>query len=104
MNYNMNYIELYFTLGREVKDVKSITIHGLDDTIDRLIREKAQRYSLSLNKTIKILLSESLGISTLKKHSKNDFDKFYGIWSKKDTREFDKAVSDFEKIDREDWE
>ena len=35
--------------------MKSITIHGLDDPLDTLIREKAGKQNLSLNKTIKQL-------------------------------------------------
>ena len=33
--------------------MKSITIHGLEDPLDTLIREKARQEGLSLNKTIK---------------------------------------------------
>lgn len=57
---------------------------------------------MSLNKTIKELLRESLGISK-KQLKKNRFDKFYGIWSKKEGEEFERAIRDFEKIDKEDW-
>lgn len=83
--------------------MKSITIHGLDETMDKLIRQKAQSHEMSLNKTIKELLRESLGIS--KKHAKkNRFDKFYGIWSKKEGDEFDKIIEEeFETIDEEEW-
>jgi len=83
--------------------MKSITIHGLDETMDKLIRQNAQTQGTSLNKTIKELLRESLGIS--KKHTrKNRFDKFYGIWSKKEANEFDKIIQEeFETIDDEEW-
>jgi len=43
--------------------MKSITIHGLDGPLDTLIREKARKQQLSLNKTIKLLLEESLGLT-----------------------------------------
>lgn len=36
--------------------MKSITIHGLEDPLNTLIREKARQEGLSLNKTIKLLL------------------------------------------------
>jgi hypothetical protein len=35
----------------------SITIHGLEDPIDSLIREKERQQAISLNKTIKQLLA-----------------------------------------------
>lgn len=41
--------------------MKSITIHGMDDEMDRQIREKAAAEGKSLNKTIKGLLEQALG-------------------------------------------
>ncbi len=35
--------------------MKSITIHGLDDPLDTLIRERAGKQNLSLNKTVRQL-------------------------------------------------
>jgi len=82
--------------------MRSITIHNLDDNLDTLIRGEAKSWGLSLNKTIKRLLEQSLGI-THKYRRKSDFSEFFGLWTKKDAEEFDRAVRDFEKIDREDW-
>lgn len=81
--------------------MKSITIHDLDDALDRLIQEKADKEGTSLNKTIKKLLQQSLGLSRQPK--KHDFSAFCGIWSKKEYEEFERSVKDFERIDREDW-
>lgn len=80
--------------------MKSITIHGLDDALDRLIQEKADQEGASLNKTIKKLLQQSLGLS--KQPQKHDFSAFCGIWSKKEYEEFERSIKDFERIDRED--
>lgn len=81
--------------------MKSITIHALDDTLDRLLQEKANQYGTSLNQTIKGLLKEALGIS--KQQKRFDFSEFSGIWTKKEFKEFERAVKDFEKIDPRDW-
>lgn len=84
--------------------LKSITIHGLDSTLDRLIREQAALQGISLNKTIKNLLRQSLGIATSKqKTRKTDFMEFLGVWSKRDEDEFIAKAKDFEKIDKRDW-
>lgn len=83
--------------------MKSITIHGLDDPLDKLIREKARFYGLSLNKTIKKLLRDSLGISDRKRDNKQAFKDLFGVWSEKDLKEFEQSTKDFEKIDAEDW-
>lgn len=83
--------------------MKSITIHGLDDPLDKLIRQKARDSGLSLNKTIKKLLRDSLGISDRKRDNKQLFKDLVGVWSKKDLKEFEQNTKDFEKIDAEDW-
>lgn len=83
--------------------MSSITIHNLDSGLDALIHREAESWGLSLNKTIKRLLEKSLGINH-KLRPKSDFSEFFGVWTKKEADEFDKAVKDFERIDREDWE
>ena len=42
--------------------MKSITIHGLDEGLEAMIEEKARQEGLSLNKTVKMLLREALGL------------------------------------------
>jgi hypothetical protein len=84
--------------------MKSITIHNLDDPLDRLIREKAKNEGLSLNITIKNLLAEALGLSPKQgEERKKDFLDLFGVWSEQDAREFNKRISDFEKIDPGEW-
>ena len=77
--------------------MKSITIHGLDDTIDRLLQEKADQDGTSLNKIIKGLLRQSLGVS--KQQKKFDFSEFSGIWTQEEFEEFERSVKDSERID-----
>lgn len=84
--------------------MKSITIHNLDDPLDTLIREKAKTEGLSLNRTIKKLLAEALGLSLKKGEGRGkDFLDLFGVWSNEEVKEFSKQVGDLEKIDREDW-
>jgi hypothetical protein len=84
--------------------MKSITIHGLEDPLDSLIREKAKKQGLSLNKTIKNLLAESLGITPKSDESrKKDFLDLFGTWSQEEARAFTARTADLEKIDPEDW-
>lgn len=85
--------------------MKSITIHGLDDPLDSLIREKAKNEGLSLNKTIKKILEESLGIKPrLIKDRRKDFLDLFGSWTKYDLKEFDQNAKQFSQIDSTDWE
>lgn len=85
--------------------MKSITIHGLSDELDEMIRKQAEKQNTSLNKTIKALLEEALGLNKKGKpdHSK-DFDDLFGIWTKQDAEEFNNATAQFERIDHQDWE
>lgn len=85
--------------------MKSITIHGLSDELDEMIRKKAERQNTSLNKTIKALLEEALGLNKKRKSDySKDFDDLFGIWTKQDAEEFKKATAQFERIDPQDWQ
>jgi tRNA(fMet)-specific endonuclease VapC len=67
--------------------MKSITIHGLDDPLDSLIRQRAKKKKMSLNKTIKELLRESLGLESIDQHNhKKDFQDLFGVWTKAEAR------------------
>ena len=83
--------------------MKSITIHGMDDELDRLIREKAAADGKSLNKTIKSLLEEALGVRPSKNH-REEFMDLFGRWSEADRRQFEQATEDLRQVDPGDWE
>lgn len=85
--------------------MKSITIHNLDKELAMAIRKKAQADGMSLNQTIKNILSQSILARKNQKKQKGAYDKFFGVWSKEEAEEFDKAINaaGFEKIDKEDW-
>ena len=85
--------------------MKSITIHGLDHQLDNLIRKRAKKHGISLNKTIKNLLEESLGIKKLQNYDHSeDFMDLFGTWSEEDKKKCDGSISDIEKIDENDWQ
>jgi len=84
--------------------MKSITIHGLDDPLDARIREKACQQGMSLNKTIKKLLAESLGLAAgNNRDHRYDFSDLCGVWSVEDIEEFNQNTRDFSAVDRQDW-
>ena len=84
--------------------MKSITIHGLEGPLIRLIREKAREEGISLNKAVKKLLEESLGLKPTKEEDRrNEFMDLFGIWNQEDARAFNHSIEDLEKIDPEDW-
>jgi hypothetical protein len=85
--------------------MKSITIHGIDEPLAELIKSKAQSEGLSMNKTIKKLLEESLGVKLRHKGiNRGDFDEFCGMWSESELIEFEKKTKDLRKVNHENWQ
>ena len=82
--------------------MKSITIHGIDDELAGKLTDYAKEKNTSLNKSIKELLSRSLGLPPHKKKYA-DFSKFCGVWSAAEAAAFDANTADLENIDEKDW-
>jgi len=58
----------------------------------------------SLNKTVIRVMEESLGLAALpKKKLHHDLDRFAGLWTEKEARDFDRLVKAQRKIDPEMW-
>lgn len=84
--------------------MSSITIHGIENTVDILIREKAKKEGKSLNKTIQSLLKKSFGLEAVNENDrKKDFLDLFGVWDKNDEKEFINNTKMFDKIDNGDW-
>ena len=85
--------------------MKSITIHGVDDQLNDLIKSKAESEGLSINKTVKKLLETSLGVKPqTEKKNLDDFKEFCGLWTKADLDEFEEKTADLRKTDKRDWQ
>jgi hypothetical protein len=85
--------------------MKSITIHGVDDPLAELIKSRAREEGLSVNKTVKKLLEESLGVRpSSTERNRNTFVEFCGTWSESELKEFDAGTKDLREIDTEDWQ
>jgi hypothetical protein len=84
--------------------MKSISIHGIDDPVYRLIKARARSEGRSINQTVKTIIERSLGVSSsaLEPHRK-EFENMCGTWSAREKEEFDKASEYFEKVNLEDW-
>lgn len=84
--------------------MKSITIHKIDDETEKRLTELATKEGISLNRLIKRVLRESLGVEKKSVNNKSDFTEFCGIWSEEDLQEFQQKVAPLEKINDEDWQ
>ncbi|MEQ9298469.1 MAG: hypothetical protein RIF33_07895 [Cyclobacteriaceae bacterium] len=83
--------------------MKSITVHNIDEHTAKLIEQKAKKLGLSLNKTIKALLHQALGVEKGVIDNQKSFEEFFGIWSEQDSLEFHKNTEDTRAIDKSDW-
>lgn len=96
----MNYIMIQFKPESELY-MTSITLHNLKPDLDKMIKRKAKKEGLSINKTVQKLLQKALGLDT--ERSKEDFSEFCDVWSDAEYEEFISNTGDFNKIDKEDW-
>jgi len=84
--------------------MKSITIHGIDEITSQQLQNVAEKLGLSLNKTIKRIIQEALGIKPPELSSRrSDFEEFCGIWSENDLHEFNTAIEPLRQVNPEDW-
>jgi len=87
------------------KEMKSISVHNLDDQLSSLIASRAKKEGLSMNRMIKKLLAESLGMKLRDESTRyRDFEEFCGTWNEADQHEFDESTSDFRRVDNGDWQ
>jgi hypothetical protein len=85
--------------------MKSITVHGIDEPLAKLIKSKAQSEGLSINKTIKKVLEEAFGVKPRHKSTnRSEFEEFCGLWSKSELDEFEHKTKALRKVDSEDWQ
>jgi len=82
----------------------SITIHGIDDHLAGLLKKKAEDAGTSMNRTVKRLLEEAMGLKPRPKHDRRElYESFLGVWTDRDVEAFRSATADFEKVDDADW-
>jgi hypothetical protein len=81
-----------------------MTMHGIKPELDRRLREEAADKGLSLNQTLQKLLASSLGLDSPRTDHRKDFLEFFGAWSDQDAVEFNAAVSEFGRVDPEEWQ
>lgn len=82
--------------------MKSITIHGIDTDLDRKISEKSAESGLSQNRTVKMILQNSL-LSDKKAVKIEAFSDLFGKWSLEDKAEFESKILDMETVHESDW-
>lgn len=79
----------------------NITIHGIEAGLYRRLEERARRMGTSLNRTLKALLEESLGVGS--RDRANPFTDLCGTLSVEAAAELLEREKEFERIDPEAW-
>jgi plasmid stability protein len=80
----------------------SITIHNIDEDLEKRLREAAAESNTSLNKTIQKALREVFGVERPARR-KSDFSDLAGTWIEDEAREFEETTRNFSVIDEEMW-
>ena len=97
--------------------MKQLTLRGFDPELGRRLQELARGRSISLNRAALLLMRRGAGLAT---RSDSFFDpagdpaerrpvigaaldKFIGVWSADDEREFLRSIEDVEQVDPELW-
>ena len=83
--------------------MKSITVHGIDEKTEKLIKKRAKSEGTSVNKVMKGLLAEALGIDKNKQDNREEFLDLFGVWTEEEGKQFFEAIKDLETIHAEDW-
>jgi len=99
MNHYTIQYELWLVQGGYMS---SITLHNIDSTVEKKIRQRALLDHTSLNQTIQKLLREALHLER-SDEKKADFTDLAGTWNVEDAEEFEKNTSEFNQIDTEMW-
>ncbi len=100
MNYGVNSAMIQMEVN-----VKSITIHGVDDQLAGRLKQMAEAGGKSMNRTIKRLLEEALGMKPKPRgHNREQFEAFSGVWSADDLARFRQATTDLEETHEGDWQ
>ncbi|MCD6192241.1 MAG: hypothetical protein J7L26_02090, partial [Candidatus Aminicenantes bacterium] len=61
--------------------MKSITIHGLDEEMAKLIKKRAKQEKTSVNRVVKSLLAKALGLGQNQQDNREEFLDLFGVWS-----------------------
>jgi len=83
--------------------MKSLSIHGLDAEMEKLINKRAKNANASVNKIVKELLRKSLGLGPEKIDNRAEFLDFFGVWTEDEEKSFQEATRDLETFNPEDW-
>lgn len=87
-----------------------LTLRGFDAELERRLRELARERSLSLNKAAMLLMRRGAGLAPPADRPEGGrtvdaaLDRFIGVWSVEEERQFLRSLAELDDIDPELWE
>jgi ferritin-like protein len=83
--------------------MKSISIHGIDEEMEKAIEERAKSERKSVNKIVKELIAKALGLDAKPPDNRAEFADLCGVWTEAEAAEFSELITDLEVTDAKDW-
>jgi hypothetical protein len=94
--------------------MKQLTLRGFDDELERRLERLARDRSISLNRAALLLMRRGAGLATPSDHSGDGsagapvigsaLDRFVGVWTEEEEREFLRSIDHLDRVDPEIWE
>jgi hypothetical protein len=84
-------------------DMKSISVHGIDNDILKAVEERARSEGRSVNRIVKDLMAQALGMGEKEADRRHDLADLCGVWTEADEAEFKEATADLEETETGDW-
>ena len=82
--------------------MKTMTIRNVSAELAEALEAERRRRGLSLNRTVLLLMQESLGVPSGRVRS-NGLRRLAGSWSESEFRDFERAVAPFSNVDEDLW-
>ena len=83
--------------------MKSISVHGIDEEMEKAIEGRANNEGKSVNRIVKELIAKALGIGDRLPDNRAEFAELCGVWTEAEAAEFMELIADFETVDAKDW-
>ncbi|MCL4321656.1 MAG: hypothetical protein M0016_03980 [Deltaproteobacteria bacterium] len=86
--------------------MRQLTIRGIPEEIEAIVKKEAEEKGISLNKAFISLVVKAAGISKEKKKKEtiyHDLDSLSGLWTEDEAKIFEKNLASNRKIDKELW-
>ena len=86
-------------------ELRQITLRGIPEEIEKMIKKEAERKGLSFNRAFISLLERAMGLRTKEKKKTlyHDLDHLSGIWAKDEAETFHRSLAFQRGIDEALW-